>query len=110
MGVALLGGFGDLNVDRSTREGDPSPKTRDRAAGVGVGATPNSTGTSTALTLQPGELLKLRVPELKKKLVEAGVDLAKYPGAVEKKVGVCWVDGTFSFCLAIAVLAYRFFY
>lgn len=76
MGVALLGGFGDLNVDRSTRDGDPSQKTGDGA-----------TATSTALALQPGELMKLRVPELKKKLVSAGVDLAKFPAAVEKKVG-----------------------
>lgn len=76
MGVALLGGFGDLNVDRSTRDGEPSQKTGGAA-----------TATSTALALQPGELMKLRVPELKKKLLSAGVDLAKFPAAVEKKVG-----------------------
>lgn len=71
VGVALLGGFGDLNVDRSSRDGDTAATTG---------------GASTALALQSGELLKMRVPELKKKLVEAGVDLKKYPGAVEKKV------------------------
>lgn len=74
MGVALLGGFGDLNVDRSSKEGDKA------AAAAKMG------GASTALALQSSDLLKLRVPELKKKLVGAGVDLAKYPGAVEKKV------------------------
>eukprot|EP00903_Cladosiphon_okamuranus_P009432 g8993.t1 len=72
VGVALLGGFGDLNVDRSSKDGDKA--TAEKAG-----------GTSTALTVQSGELLKLRVPELKKKLVEAGVDLKKYPGTVEKK-------------------------
>lgn len=76
MGVALLGGFGDLNVDRSARDADPTQK----------GGAPNSTATSAALVVQPGELMKLRVPDLKKKLVEAGVDLARFPGAVEKKV------------------------
>lgn len=70
VGVALLGGFGDLNVDRSSKEGEKA-------------ATATA---STALTVQSGELLKLRVPELKKKLVEAGVDLRKYPGTVEKRV------------------------
>ena len=72
--MALLGGFGDLNVDRSSKDGDKA------AAGDKTG------GSSTALTIPTGELLKLRVPELKKKLVEAGVDLKKYPGTVEKKV------------------------
>lgn len=72
VGVALLGGFGDLNVDRSAKDGG--------------GGDPSKAATSTALTLPPAELMKLRVPELKKKLAGAGVDLAKYPGAVEKKV------------------------
>ncbi|CAB1105130.1 unnamed protein product [Ectocarpus sp. CCAP 1310/34] len=71
VGVALLGGFGDINVDRSSKDGG------DTSAGSG---TPGST----ALAIPQGELMKLRVPELKKKLAEAGVDLAKYPGAVEK--------------------------
>lgn len=71
--MALLGGFGDLNVDRSSKDGD-------KAAADKTG------GTSTALTVRSADLLKLRVPELKKKLVEAGVDLKKYPGTVEKKV------------------------
>lgn len=72
--MALLGGFGDLNVDRSSKDKD---KDKD-----------NTGGASTALTIPSGQLLKLRVPELKKKLMEAGVDLRKYPGAVEKKVNV----------------------
>eukprot|EP00752_Nemacystus_decipiens_P010629 g9467.t1 len=73
VGVALLGGFGDLNVDRSSKDGE-------KAAADKAG------GSSTALTAQQcGEVLKMRVPELKKKLVEAGVDLKKHPGAVEKK-------------------------
>lgn len=71
VGVALLGGFGDLNVDRSGgTKGDDADKGNN----------------STALIVPPSELLKMRAPELKKKLREAGVDLAKYPWAVEKKV------------------------
>ena len=70
MGVALLGGFGDLNVDR--------PGTTGGAKGEA----------STALTLQPSELMRLRPIEIKKKLKDVGVDLAKHPGALEKKVGV----------------------
>lgn len=77
MGVALLGGFGDINVDRSSKDGG------DTTASSGSG-TPGST----ALAIPQGELMKLRVPELKKKLADAGVDLAKYPGAVEKTVSV----------------------
>lgn len=69
----MLGGFGDLNVDRSATSGDAKA-----AAGKG--------GASTALTLQPAELMRLRPLELKKKLKDVGVDLAKHPGAVEKKV------------------------
>ncbi|CAM9439260.1 unnamed protein product [Laminaria digitata] len=72
VGVALLGGFGDLNVDRSATSGDAKA-----AAGKG--------GASTALTLQPAELMRLRPLELKKKLKDVGVDLAKHPGAIEKK-------------------------
>lgn len=70
MGVALLGGFGDLNVDRSNQGGDAAAKD----------------GNSTALALKPSALLRLRVPELKQKLKDAGVDLTKHPAAVEKKV------------------------
>lgn len=70
MGVALLGGFGDLNVDRTNQangeKGDNS--------------------NATALALKPSALLRLRVPELKQKLLDAGVDLRKHPEAVEKKV------------------------
>lgn len=77
MGVALLGGFGDLNVDRSAKDGDAASKSKQGEAG----------SESRALAVQPGELMKLRVPELKKKLVEAGVELARHPGVVEKRVG-----------------------
>ena len=70
--MALLGGFGDLNVDRS--------------GGKGGSAENGGRKPSTALTIPPAELLKMRAPELKKKLKEVGVDLAKYPWAVEKKV------------------------
>lgn len=69
MGVALLGGFGDLNVDRN-QDADASGKD----------------GNSTALAVRPSALLRLKVPELKQKLKAAGVDLAKHPAAVEKKV------------------------
>ena len=89
VGVALLGGFGDLNVDRSSKDGE-------KAAAEKAG------GKSTALTVQSGELLKLRVPELKKKLVEAGVDLKKYPGTVEKKVKV--EKGTGNICSVVCAL------
>lgn len=76
VGVALLGGFGDLNVDRSGgSKGDDADKDKGK--------------NSTALVIPPSELLKMRPPELKKKLREAGVDLAKYPWAVEKKVRTC---------------------
>lgn len=71
MGVALLGGFGDLNVDRAGQGGAEANKSN-----------------STALAIPSSELLKLRVPELKKKLKDAGVDLRRHPGAVEKKVTV----------------------
>lgn len=74
MGVALLGGFGDLNVDRSASKGEAA------------GNTSPAKETSTAITLQPADLLRMRAAELKKKLKEAGVDLSKHPGAVEKKV------------------------
>ncbi|CAM9374487.1 unnamed protein product, partial [Hapterophycus canaliculatus] len=77
VGVALLGGFGDLNVDRSAKDGDAASKAKEGAAEAG--------SDSRALALQAGDLMKLRVPDLKKKLVEAGVELARYPGVVEKK-------------------------
>lgn len=77
MGVALLGGFGDLNVDRSAGKHNDNDKGNDKGA-----------PTTTAITLQASELFKMRAPELKKKLREAGVDLSKHPGAVEKKVGL----------------------
>ena len=80
MGFALLGGFGDLNADRSATSGDAK-------AATGTG------GASTALTLQPAQLMRLRPLELKKKLKDVGVDLAKHPGAVEKKVGVVGLNG-----------------
>lgn len=65
-----MGGFGDLNVDRSNQGGDATAKD----------------GNSTTLALRPSALLRLRVPELKQKLKDVGVDLAKHPAAVEKKV------------------------
>lgn len=68
VGVALLGGFGDLNVDRSAGKGD------------GAGSS------SSALTVQPAELMKMRAAELRRRLKGVGVDLAKHPGAIEKKV------------------------
>lgn len=68
VGVALLGGFGDLNADR-------------KQSGAGA----DKAGGSTALALSSWELTRLRVPELKKKLKEAGVDLRRHPEAVEKK-------------------------
>lgn len=72
VGVALLGGFGDLNVDR---------------AGAGDAATSGKTQSkSTALMVQRADLMKLRVPELKRKLKEVGVDLTKHAGPLEKKV------------------------
>lgn len=70
--MALLGGFGDLNVDRSAGKGG--------AAGSG----------SSALTVQPAELMKMRAAELRRRLKGVGVDLAKHPEAIEKKV---WCRG-----------------
>ncbi|CAM9823752.1 unnamed protein product, partial [Sphacelaria rigidula] len=69
VGVALLGGFGDLNVERNNQGADAAGKD----------------GSSTALALKPSALLRLKVPELKQKLKSAGVNLAKHPAAVEKK-------------------------
>lgn len=66
--MALLGGFGDLNVDRSAGKGD------------GAGSA------SSALTVQPAELMKMRAAELRRRLKGVGVDLSKHPGAIEKKV------------------------
>ena len=84
VGVALLGGFGDLNVDRKATAADAKGEA------------------STALALQPADLMKMRPIELKKKLKEVGVELAKHPGAVEKKVGVCaskgWGGGALGLC------------
>lgn len=74
VGVALLGGFGDLNVERNNQGADAAGKD----------------GSSTALALKPSALLRLKVPELKQKLKSAGVDLAKHPAAVEKKVRRCF--------------------
>lgn len=106
MGVALLGGFGDLNVDRSARDGDPSQKNGGGAAAgaAGSGGAPNST--STSLVLAPTDLMKLRVPELKKKLVEAGVDLANIPRAVEKKVRVKLPGQNVAGCVDVLCLLY----
>ncbi|CAM9266079.1 unnamed protein product [Choristocarpus tenellus] len=67
VGVALLSGFGDLNVDRGGTAG---------GGGSGGGLLTRS---------QIEELQRLRVIDLKRKLKEVGVDLARHPGIVEKK-------------------------
>ncbi|CAM9816334.1 unnamed protein product [Discosporangium mesarthrocarpum] len=63
VGVALLGGFGDINVDRGASGG---------------------TGMNIAWA-NPEDLQRMRVGDLKKKLKEAGVNLAAHTGVVEKK-------------------------
>jgi cation-transporting ATPase 13A1 len=71
VGVALLSGFGDLNVDRGEGAGPDGE-------GGGEG------GTAIMTRAQLEELQRLRPSELKKKLRVLGVALEQHPQVVEK--------------------------
>ena len=83
VGVALLSGFGDLNVDRgeTNANGGGGAKAAALAAGAGAGA-----GTSTAIMTrqQLEELERCKPSEIKRKLRALGVAPEDHPQCVEK--------------------------
>lgn len=77
VGVALLSGFGDVNVDK----GEDSNKKKEPDSGD-IATSPNIT------VISPQELQAVRtgpVWKLKAKLVALGVDLKRYPELTEKE-------------------------
>lgn len=74
VGVALLSGFGDLNVDRGTG-----------AANDSTGATPSTSSLTAIMTkAQLEELQRMKPSEIKKKLRALGVAPEDHPQVVEK--------------------------
>mmetsp|Transcript_11549 Transcript_11549/g.25318 ORF Transcript_11549/g.25318 Transcript_11549/m.25318 type:complete len:1715 (-) Transcript_11549:74-5218(-) len=85
VGVALLSGFGDVNVDK----GEDGNKKKQGAAGAsGSGVVANTNSSTNITVISPRDMQAARlgpVWALKAKLVALGVDLSKYPELTEKE-------------------------
>mmetsp|Transcript_4844 Transcript_4844/g.19377 ORF Transcript_4844/g.19377 Transcript_4844/m.19377 type:complete len:1638 (-) Transcript_4844:108-5021(-) len=74
VGVALLSGFGDLNVERSEEEKEASKEVLSKGKGT----------TALMTKADADALAKLPIKEIKAKLLALNVDPARYPQCVEK--------------------------
>merc|ERR1712070_1253866 len=85
VGVALLGGFGDLNVDRGAGTANSSGNTSDPKNTNNSNQITNSNSTAIMTREEYEELSRLTVTQLIRKLKTKNVNPAQYRGIVEKK-------------------------
>ena len=85
VGVALLSGFGDVNVDKGE---DGNKKKKDPANGVGPGALAENTPKQQLTVISPQERQAIRsapIWAIKAKIIALGGDPKKYPELTTKE-------------------------